>query len=337
MPADYTLLRTFPEWEALVPEWMALWEASAAATPFQHPAWLLPWRRAFAHETLLSVAIRRGGELIGLAPFYVYPDPHTGERQLLIIGAGTSDYLDGIFRSDCSRDDIGRALTLVGAHGAWDRAYFAQLRPHSVLLAAFKEAAGVTISPGEPCGHRPAVPIGELPPKLRAEVRYRQNAARALGKLRFEQASEPEWPTAFDLLVRFHTERWRGAGEAGVLADEAVLAHHRAALPELLARGLARLGLLWAGTQPLGVLYSLADPPGRPVRTQYFYLMGYAPEHARLRPGILLLAHAIEEAARAGFVRVDMLRGEETYKKFWRLDPVPTFSCSFRPEHLGRF
>ena len=336
MPPDCTLVRTLPEWEALAPEWALLWEASAEAKPFQHPAWLLPWWRAFAQEKLLAVALRRGGALIGLLPLYIYPNPGTGERQLLLVGAGTSDYLDGVFRAECCEEDIGEALALVGAEGNWDRAYLAQLPPHSVLFAALQKIEGTATSPGESCGRRAAVPVRDLSPKLRAEVRYMQNAARALGKLRFEQASARDWEAAFDLLVRFHTERCCGEGQTGVLADEAVLAHHRAALPELLDCGLARLGVLWAGTQPLGVLYSLADPPVRPRRTQYLYLMGYAPEHARLRPGILLLAHAIEEAARSGFAAIDMLRGEESYKKFWRLDPVPTFCCSFRPEDITR-
>ncbi len=335
MPADCTLLRTLPEWEALAPEWISLWESCSTAKPFQHPAWLLPWLRAFAHTVLRGAVLRRRGELIGFLPLSIYAESSTGERQMLLAGAGTGDYLDGIFRSDCSGDEIRRALRLVSAEAGWDRAYLMQLCPTSALLAALRGMEGTATNPGEPCGHRSAVLIAELPPKLRAEVRYRQNAARGGGKLRYELAPEQGWEAVFDLLVRFHTDRWRGAGQAGVLADAAVLRHHRAALPELLARGLARLGVLWAGTEPLGVLYSLADPPSRPVRTQYLYLMGYAPEHTQLRPGILLLAHAIEHAARDGFARIDMLRGEESYKKFWRLDPVPTVCCSFGPELLA--
>ncbi len=329
MPLACTLLRTLPEWEAFIPEWTALWATSPGATPFQHPAWLLPWWGAFAQEKLLVAVVRRAGKLIGLLPLYVYPDPSSQERQLLPVGAGTSDYLDGVFASNCEAWEIREALALVAEEGGWDCAHFAQLRSPSPLLAALRAMEGTAIRAGEPCGRRPAASIAELPPKLRAEVRYQQNAARALGKLRFEHALEGDWEFAFEMLVRMHTERWRLAGEPGVMADPAVLAHHRAALPGLLRRGMARLNLLWAGEHLLGVLYSLVDPPELRGRTQYLYLMGYAPEYIRLRPGTLLLAYAVEKAAQAGFAAVDMLRGEESYKKFWRLEPVPTFCCSF--------
>jgi CelD/BcsL family acetyltransferase involved in cellulose biosynthesis len=40
-------------------------------------------------------------------------------------------------------------------------------------------------------------------------------------------------------------------------------------------------------------------------------------QHADLRPGTLLLALAIEQAAREGVQTIDMLRGDEDYKKLW--------------------
>ena len=82
----------------------------------------------------------------------------------------------------------------------------------------------------------------------------------------------------------------------------------------------------------LGVLYSLIDPPARARRTQYFYLTAYAQEHAELRPGTLLLALAIEAAAREGVHTVDMLRGDEAYKQMWHLQRVPTCGVALRPE-----
>src|SRR3954467_7238622 len=45
----------------LLPQWWALWDRCPSATPFQSPAWLLPWWRAF----------QPGGLLVGHLPWGV--------------------------------------------------------------------------------------------------------------------------------------------------------------------------------------------------------------------------------------------------------------------------
>ncbi len=333
-----SILTTAQAWEALVPEWLALWQSSPHATPFQHPEWLLPWWRAFDRHPLLVATARRDGRLLAMVPLFVYVEPGSGTRKLLLAGAGTSDYLDGVFAAECTEGDV-RTLLARLAQQSWDRADLTQLRPESLLSRALGQSSSpyVTRAPGEPCSRRPAVEIAELPPKLRAEVRYRTNAARALGKLELHSAAGNDWELAFELLVHFHTERWERAGEGGVLADPQVLAHHREALSAMLAGGVASLTVLRAGAEPLGVLYCLLDPPERLRRTQYLYLMGHATRFESLKPGILLLGLAIEQAARDGFVMVDMLRGNESYKKFWRVEAVPTHAVSFVPESVRGF
>ncbi|HET9087969.1 MAG TPA: GNAT family N-acetyltransferase, partial [Acidobacteriaceae bacterium] len=86
----------------------------------------------------------------------------------------------------------------------------------------------------------------------------------------------------------------------------------------------------------IGVLYSLIDPPRasrsahRIARTQYFYLTAYSLQHADLRPGTLLLALAIEQAANEGVQTIDMLRGDEAYKQIWHLTRTPTAGFTVR-------
>ncbi len=331
MPITCEVVRSADAWEALTEEWLALWRSDPAATPFQHPAWLLPWWRQFGQADLRVFVIRDRSALLALLPLYVLPNSGSGERQLLLVGAGTSDYLDGIFSPPCEPEDLRPVIDLLAQEGGWDRAHFTQLRARSPLLRALEGLAGAGIAryEGEACGKRPAVPMRGLPPKLRAEVLYRRNAAAGLGKLALELAGEQTWEPMLRQLVRFHTERWEQAGEPGVLADPRVLAHHREAIPRLLASGLLRLCALRAGSEVLGVLYSFADPPERAGRTQYFYLMGFAPERSSLRPGTLLTAFATEQAAETGLATIDMLRGDESYKKFWHVERVGTFGISF--------
>ncbi|HEX2492300.1 MAG TPA: hypothetical protein VHK24_00900, partial [Steroidobacter sp.] len=74
--------------EALAPQWTALYERCPATTPFQAPAWLLGWWRAFAPGELRVFAAYERRRLVALAPFYL------DARRLLPLGVGLSDFID---------------------------------------------------------------------------------------------------------------------------------------------------------------------------------------------------------------------------------------------------
>ncbi len=339
MPDPFTLhiLRTTSEFNALAPEWRTLWQSDPHATPFQRPEWLLPWWHHFSQPDLYVVCVRQAGVLVGLLPFYVYADSVRGERQLLLIGAGTSDYLDGVFAPQCTTTAIAAALSSLAGEPTWDVAHLAQLPLHSPLLPALAHGVpqGLRRYVGEPTSRCPALFIADLPKKVRSEVRYFRNAAVARGKLTLHVADADTWPAFWDALVHLHTTRWQANGQAGVLADPAVLQWHQEALPQLLAAGCLRLYVLQLDQAPIAALYALIDPPERAGRTVYFYLIGYSPSHAALRPGTLLSAMASEHAAAEGALVLDMLRGDETYKKFWHVEETPTNSASFARVALG--
>jgi CelD/BcsL family acetyltransferase involved in cellulose biosynthesis len=84
----------------------------------------------------------------------------------------------------------------------------------------------------------------------------------------------------------------------------------------------------------IGVAYSLVDPAQRPNRTQYVYLTTHSVEHADLRAGTILLALLSERAASEGVETMDMLRGDEEYKKLWHVEPVPTYGVAM-PRVVG--
>jgi CelD/BcsL family acetyltransferase involved in cellulose biosynthesis len=52
-------------------------------------------------------------------------------------------------------------------------------------------------------------------------------------------------------------------------------------------------------------------------RRTYFYLSGFDSEFARLSPGTLIVAAAIEHARREGAGAFDFMRGREPYKYRW--------------------
>ena len=333
-PLQIDFVRTTTALEALAPEWARLWQQDPRATPFQHPAWLVSWWRHFAQPDLRVVTLRHPerGTLLGLIPLYVYRDQVSRQRQLLLLGAGTSDYLDALVSPECPADRLAAALEAALAEPIWDAAFLTQIPPGSLLVDAIEQLRSVTLErfPGEPTSRCPALPISELPPKVRREVLFCRNAAIAHGTLALVAATAETLPSAFDHLVQTHTARWHEKGEAGVLADPAVLAWHREALPLLQAAGLLRLMTLRLGADPIATMYSLIDPPSRPGRTQYLYLMGFDLTRDALHPGRLLTAYTIGNAANEGVSTIDMLRGEEPYKRFWHVTPTPTLGFALR-------
>ncbi len=324
-------IRTTEELENLSPQWAALWSEDAHAIPFQSPEWLVPWCRCFGAD-VRSLCIHQDDALIGLLPFYVYREPHTNQRQLLPLGVGTSDYLDGVFSPRCKIDLIERAVEFLCSEHDWDALFVPQLRAGSRLLQALQGSArkgetrvfGKRIQ-GESCSRMPAVTIAELPQKLRRNTMYYRNRAQRTGRFEFALANTSNWSEIFDALVRLHTERWRDRGEAGVFADVRMVRWHRETLPSLERAGLLRLYSLRLNSEIIAAFYCLIDPPALCARTQYFYLPAYSIHHADLRPGTLLTAMAVEHAAREGVRTIDMLRGDEEYKKLWHTERTPTF------------
>lgn len=301
--------------------------------PFQSPDWLVPWWTQFGTDELCALVVSRGGAPIGFIPFYVHLDATKRERQLLPLGVGTTDYLDGVFAPQCGPEDIWNAVELLRKEVAHDVFCATQLREDSRLLEGLKWReqwrVGDSDSPNflsqsEGCSRMPAVSMPELPQKIRRNAMYYRNRALRCGNLEMVQANESNWETIFEQLVRLHGLRWQMRGEEGVLVDQRVVQWHREAMPLLLQSGLLRLMSLKLDERVIAVLYSLIDPP-RAQRAQYFYLTAYSPEHADLRPGTLLIAYAVERAASEGVTIIDMLRGDEGYKQIWHMKKSPTW------------
>jgi CelD/BcsL family acetyltransferase involved in cellulose biosynthesis len=325
---DLRVLRTTAELQFIEPAWTELWRSDPQATPFQNPAWLLPWWRQFGQPDLRTIAISRHGALIGLLPFYIYRDPQTATRQLLLIGAGTSDYLDGIFAPACTPEHVAQALHLLQQDESWDIGYITQLRPASKLLQAL--APTLSPTPAQSCSRMPAVPIAGLPQKIRRNAMYCRNRALRSGPLELTVADESNCLAFFADFHRIHNERWQARGEAGVLDDPRVVAWHRESIPLLARQGILHFSALHHNGETIATMYALIDPPGHADRTLYIYLPALSPRHAKMSPGTLLLAYAIEHVANHGVQTIDMLRGDEPYKQLWHTEKTPTCAIELR-------
>ena len=345
------LVTTAAALDRLAPAWADLWAADPAATPFQSPAWLVPWWHHFGNDRLLTIAATENGRLVGVVPLYAYRQAD-GRRDLFPLGVATTDYLGGTFAD--GRGGRVMAATfgaLAERRRDFDRCEWPQLPAGSAML----DAPGPTgwaddRTPGEPC---PVLPIAAgasaladlLPAKLMSNLRNRLRRARELGPVRVETAGDPDpspvdlggdadpmpvapgdWRELYAALLDLHAARWRGRGEAGVLADPAVVAWHRDAIPRLLDAGTLRLHGLRVGGRLAAAFYGLSDGPAVPPdrRRDYYYLGGFDPALVKASPGALLLAHAVGRSVAAGRAAFDFLRGTEAYKYEWGAADEPT-------------
>ena len=332
------VIRSTSEFEALRPHWKRLWCKDPHAKPFQAPEWLLPWWSSFGQPDLRTLTVWRDNELLAILPLYIYEEPNSRERQLLLMGAGTSDYLDGIFSPECTSAHIIAALDHLKREKDWDVAHFSQSPPHSPLFQALSTLDQQTMQAyeAESCSWIPAVSRTELPSKIRRDLRNHRKFVKEGGDLEVVVADQNNWEPLFWQLVKLHRERWERVGEMGVLADPAVLAWHRRAIPQLLSSGLLRFLALRVHGEVIAALYSLLDSDAPKIKTQYLYLIGHSAKYAKLRPGTLLMALAIEQAAAAGINHVDLLRGDESYKRFWNAQRTPTYAFTLRAQPTDR-
>lgn len=291
--------------EALRPEWSALWDRCASATPFQTPEWLLPWWKSFGSGRLAVLAVRRKRGLIGVGPFRI-------DRGVLrLLGAGISDYLDVLIEPE-HRFEAAQAIWRHLRAVPWQRLEFTDVPSGSVLLEV--PPASADVGPYAVC------PVLALPAaKRRAVRRY----GRYLGPL--ENAKSRDLEEFLNALFRLHSARWNERGEPGVLADAALQAFHRRAATEMFASGR----LLLSGVRCEGSLAAVVYGFQGHCRI-WTYLSGIDPAVAAFSPGTVALGLALEQAARLGCIEADFLRGSEPYKYVWGARDRPTFRLESR-------
>lgn len=310
------ILRTTASLEALAPEWRRLWQQCETATPFQSPDWLLPWWQAFAPGALRTIAVRKDGRLVGLAPLYRESGAH-GAR-LLPLGISLSDYCDILLEplhASAAADAIAAALAEMGDIDAvsWNELSDGAC---ASLLAAPDGWRAVPGS-GSVC------PVAALPKNggsLKSKIsssrwrhlRTARNRAARRGEANIFSGDEENANLLLSELVRLHTAAWRQRGLPGVFCDERVAQFHRAALPRLMRQRLVRLYALRIGGIIAAVYYGFQHR-----RRAYAYLSGYDPDFAFESPAAILIAHAMEQAICEGAQQFDFLRGQEAYKYEW--------------------
>ena len=309
------LIRDLDGLEEISGAWWDLWRRDPRATPFQSPAWLIPWHRAFAPGPLHVVAMWRGERLSGLAPLYI----EASTDRLLPVGISLSDNLDVVAEDD---DATQALLGLVLEHAPCPRMELENLNAEGHARRAVDSSGWKSREePNEVC---PFLPLGgtwdaHVPARKRRQWRRAVREAQAHGDMQIEKVTGN--PADFlDHLGRLHRARWETRAQSGVLVDEAVQRFQRLAAPELMRAGLARFYLLGFAGRVTGAYYGMAAK-GR----AYAYIGGFDPEFSHESPGTILIAHAMAQAQEEGARRFEFLRGAEAYKYAWGAQDEPVF------------
>lgn len=278
------------------------------ATPFQSPAWLLPWWRHFSPGTLLSVAVRDRGKLVALAPFYL--EEGALGRRLLPLGISLSDFLDVLVDPDVPEAGAALVQAYAARAAGWDSWDMEELAPAAAALSLPCPGGWRDETARQsPC---PLIDLrAPLPSGKARKVSQSRNRLSRRGEVDIVSPSLETVQDALDTLFALHGARWRSRGEAG-LVTQPVEAFHRDCAPRLLAAGLLRFYLLQVeGRSAAGYLgFNHRD-------RAYAYLTGFDPDFAFESPMVALTAHAIEEAQREGASEFHFLRGQEAYKYEW--------------------
>jgi CelD/BcsL family acetyltransferase involved in cellulose biosynthesis len=299
---------------SLAPDWDEL--AVSQKLPLCAPGWMLAWWRHLApsESELRIVAVRDGGQLIALAPWFSNRAPRVDVR---FLGAEISDRVDilcvpgrerearggllGAIRQMRPRPDLV-SFEAVPAGSQWTR-----LLAHGNLgLSRYRNSVLPAPSVALP-GGPPEAWLAGRSSNFRSQMRrMRRRLAERGGRVR--QILDPsEFGWALDALLRLHAARWEGRAPSGLV---------RPGVSELLNDAAAELGpdrlRLWAAEID-GELISvqLFQAAGGAIK---YWNGGWLEEHADLKPTMLTILAALEDGIARDEHHLDLGAGTHPYK-----------------------
>ncbi|HEY3645840.1 MAG TPA: GNAT family N-acetyltransferase [Gammaproteobacteria bacterium] len=333
--------------EALGPEWQALLQGNEADCLFLTWEWQSRWwRHVSQRRRLCLLTVRRGGELVAIAPFAIRP-PEPGRlvpfRTLEFMGMGDvgSDYLDLIIRPD----QEAPALEALADYLKQNRLVLdfrrvdAGSRRIAGLLALLRQDGWETqqevtdVCPYIPLqGHDWKSYIATVSRSHRANVNRRiRRLGEIFKKVEFKQATtEEERRECFTQFLRLHQLRWSGKERSNAFTGEGTLAFHAEFSQLALERGWLRLFVLRLDGEPAAATYSF-----RYGDKFYYYQAGLDPKLAEHSVGLATLGLAVQSALKEGVRGYDMLHGNQGYKTLWTDSSRPLSRIYCYPPNAG--
>ncbi len=331
------LVQDTGEFGALREPWNELLTRSATDNVFLRWEWLWAWWTVYREPgDLLSIAlVRRGPELVGIAPLYRRTRIRAGwlpVRVLMFLGTHpgcvTSEYMDLIYPSD-TEAVVGAVVEAFAREDGWDEMALQSVDTASRTLPALADA-GRRVNGAWFVERRVECPYIKLPhtieefskqcsPSLRYNIRRGRARLAGYRDVVFRRTTTPdELDADFAEMVRLHQRRWESRAQAGSFAAEPFARFHKAVMADMLRDGSLELRFLSIDGRNVAVLYNI-----KYKNKIYFYQSGLDTSFDRkLSPGLLLHSHSIEQAIADHLDEYDFLmQGDrDSYKQRWTKD-----------------
>ncbi len=321
---EYSLITTLEDLDQLAPEWNDLLAQSAVNVPFLRHEYLRAWFQTLGggewpSGELAVVTARKGGELAGIAPFFL--TEQDGAPALVLLGGiEISDYLDLIVRPDDLPDFVAGLFDfLAGRAGlpAWRGLELYNLPEESPTLAALQANSAkcgwtCTVEPFRPAVYVPLTGdfetyLAGIDKKQRHEIRRKMRRAEesGLGMRWYIVEDESTLDAEIDDLIALmanddHKEEF---------LTEVMRTQMKASVHAAFKAGWLQLAFLEiSGKKAAGYLnFDYGD-------RIWSYNSGLGFEFRELSPGWVLLGYLLQWANDNGRREFDFMRGDEEYK-----------------------
>lgn len=316
----------------------------AAAPPFLRWEWMSLWWDIYRArgDRLHLIAIRAGGDLVALAPFYLQQEQgdclrflSTGEAEREEV---CSEYLDLLIRpglESACLELIAEYLLSSGRRWQWMR--FDRVLPDAHIAQLVRRLGRRCAVLDDPMGWRYRIELPQryddwlqqLSSSMRGKLRRCERKLSLTGGYRADAprgADDAE--RMLDELSRLHAVRWSRRDQPGVFAAPRFYAFHRQysrlqALDESL-----QLRLYSVDGQPIAGFYGLRDHG-----TTHYYQSGFDIErYGRLSPLFMVHCREIATAIERGDRYYDFMRSpRKSYKMRYGCCETPMHSYSVAP------
>ena len=305
------------ELEALRADWDAL--AVAASRPYSAPGWALPWwdRARPPGSRLRVVTVRRGPDLVGLAPCFLGRDGH-GITTCRLMGDSAASYVEPLTAGEPA-PEVASAIAVALAGSGCDVVSLGGIprrSPWPALLRTTWPGRRPHVAPVRTMG----APYVDLPAggpeewlegrssNFRQQVRRRRREFLRRGGRLQVSGTRGEALTGLHELVRLHHGRWSTRGGSQALRGPMAGVLERSAAQS----DPARFQLWTATAEGRTVAAALFMAAGREM---HYWLGGFDEDWAPVSPSLLLLVEAVVQAPRFGCRRISLGPGAQPYKQ----------------------